>query len=69
MTGVVRAAGRLGGFFPLVMGLIYGALGNYMVGSCCSPRPRPRAAGVFTAIVVRRRAEQMAAAGTPAANR
>jgi NNP family nitrate/nitrite transporter-like MFS transporter len=69
VTGVVRAAGRLGGFFPLVMGLIYGALGNYMVGSCCSPRPRPRAAGVFTAIVVRRRAEQMAAAGTPAANR
>jgi hypothetical protein len=28
VTGVVRAAGRIGGFFPLVMGLVYGALGQ-----------------------------------------
>ena len=33
VTGVVGAAGGLGGFFPpLVMGVCYGALGNYLVG-------------------------------------
>ena len=33
VTGVVGAAGGLGGFFPpLVMGLVYGALGDYTVG-------------------------------------
>jgi MFS transporter, NNP family, nitrate/nitrite transporter len=33
VTGVVGAAGGLGGFFPpLVMGLVYGTLGGYAVG-------------------------------------
>jgi MFS transporter, NNP family, nitrate/nitrite transporter len=33
VTGLVGAAGGLGGFFPpLVMGLVYGALGDYTVG-------------------------------------
>ena len=64
VTGVVGAAGGLGGFFPpLVMGLVYGALGNYMVGFLLLAATAA-AAGVFTATVVRRRAEQQAAAGT-----
>jgi NNP family nitrate/nitrite transporter-like MFS transporter len=64
VTGVVGAAGGLGGFFPpLVMGLVYGALGNYMVGFLLLAATAA-AAGAFTATVVRRRAEQMAAAGT-----
>lgn len=69
VTGVVGAAGGLGGFFPpLVMGLVYGALGNYMSGFLLLAATAA-AAGVFTATVVRWRAEQMAAVGTPAANR
>jgi NNP family nitrate/nitrite transporter-like MFS transporter len=64
VTGVVGAAGGLGGFFPpLVMGLIYGALGNYMIGFLLLA-VTAAAAGVFTATVVRRRAEQQAAADT-----
>jgi nitrate/nitrite transporter NarK len=64
VTGVVGAAGGLGGFFPpLVMGLIYGALGNYMIGFLLLA-VTAAAAGVFAATVVRRRAEQQAAADT-----
>ena len=63
VTGVVGAAGGLGGFFPpLVMGVVYGALGNYTVGFLLLAATAA-AAGVFTATVVRRRAEQLAAAG------
>ena len=33
VTGIVGAAGGLGGFFPpLVMGIVYGAFGNYRLG-------------------------------------
>ena len=64
VTGVVGAAGGLGGFFPpLVMGLVYGALGGYTVGFVLLAATAA-AAGLFTATVVRRRAEQQAAAGT-----
>jgi NNP family nitrate/nitrite transporter-like MFS transporter len=56
VTGVVGAAGGLGGFFPpLVMGLVYGALGSYMVGFLLLALTAG-AAGLFTATVLRRRA-------------
>jgi NNP family nitrate/nitrite transporter-like MFS transporter len=56
VTGVVGAAGGLGGFFPpLVMGLVYGALNDYTVGYLLLAVTAAIAA-VFTATVVRRRA-------------
>ncbi len=55
VTGVVGAAGGLGGFFPpLVMGLVYGALGSYAVGFLLLA-VTAGAAGLFTATVLRRR--------------
>ena len=56
VTGVVGAAGGLGGFFPpLVMGLVYGSLGDYTVGYLLLAVTAAIAA-LFTATVVRRRA-------------
>ena len=56
VTGVVGAAGGLGGFFPpLVMGLVYGTLGNYMLGFLLLALTAA-AAGLFTTTVLRRRA-------------
>ena len=56
VTGVVGAAGGLGGFFPpLVMGLVYGALNDYTVGYLLLAATATIAA-IFTATVVRRRA-------------
>jgi MFS transporter, NNP family, nitrate/nitrite transporter len=58
VTGVVGAAGGLGGFFPpLVMGLVYGALDDYMVGYLLLALTAAIAA-VFTATVVRRSASR-----------
>lgn len=55
VTGVVGAAGGLGGFFPpLVMGLVYGALGGYTVGFALLAVTALGAA-LFTATVVRHR--------------
>ncbi|NMH97525.1 NarK/NasA family nitrate transporter [Pseudonocardia sp. K10HN5] len=62
VTGVVGAAGGLGGFFPpLVMGLAYGVRGDYTLGFLLLVATAT-AAGLFTASVVRRRAEQVPAA-------
>jgi MFS transporter, NNP family, nitrate/nitrite transporter len=56
VTGVVGAAGGLGGFFPpLVMGLVYGSLGSYALGFLLLAATAATAA-VFTATIVRRRA-------------
>lgn len=56
VTGVVGAAGGLGGFFPpLVMGLVYGSLDDYTVGYLLLAVTAAIAA-LFTATVVRRRA-------------
>lgn len=56
VTGVVGAAGGLGGFFPpLVMGLIYGALGDYTIGFLLLTATATIAAA-FTATAMRRRA-------------
>ena len=42
VTGVVGAAGGLGGFFPpLVMGAVYGTRAATPSASCCSPPPPP----------------------------
>ncbi|GEL20397.1 MFS transporter [Pseudonocardia asaccharolytica] len=55
VTGVVGAAGGLGGFFPpLVMGLVYGGMHDYTVGFLLLAATA-LVAGVFTAIVVHRR--------------
>jgi MFS transporter, NNP family, nitrate/nitrite transporter len=55
VTGVVGAAGGLGGFFPpLVMGAVYGLLGHYAVGFILLALTS-LAAALFTATVVRRR--------------
>jgi NNP family nitrate/nitrite transporter-like MFS transporter len=55
VTGVVGAAGGLGGFFPpLVMGLVYGALGDYTIGFVLLAATAATAA-LFTATTVRRR--------------
>jgi MFS transporter, NNP family, nitrate/nitrite transporter len=55
VTGVVGAAGGLGGFFPpLVMGLVYGALGDYTLGFVLLAATAAVAA-LFTATVVRGR--------------
>ena len=56
VTGVVGAAGGLGGFFPpLVMGLVYGVLADYTVGFLLLAATAA-AAGAFTATRMRRRA-------------
>jgi MFS transporter, NNP family, nitrate/nitrite transporter len=56
VTGVVGAAGGLGGFFPpLVMGLVYGTLGGYGVGFALLA-VTALAAALFTATVVAHRA-------------
>uniref|UniRef100_UPI0030D186DE MFS transporter n=1 Tax=Pseudonocardia sp. D17 TaxID=882661 RepID=UPI0030D186DE len=56
VTGVVGAAGGLGGFFPpLVMGLVYGLTGDYLVGFLLLAATAATAAAV-TATAVRRRA-------------
>jgi MFS transporter, NNP family, nitrate/nitrite transporter len=56
VTGVVGAAGGLGGFFPpLVMGLVYGLLQDYTVGFLLLALTAAAAAG-YTATAVRRRA-------------
>ena len=60
VTGVVGAARGLGGFFPpLVMGAVYGATGGYLLGFLLLAATAA-AAGVFTATVVRHRAEHAA---------
>lgn len=56
VTGVVGAAGGLGGFFPpLVMGAVYGATGSYLLGFVLLAATAAGAA-TLTATVVRRRA-------------
>lgn len=56
VTGVVGAAGGLGGFFPpLVMGLVYGLTGSYLIGFLLLAATAA-GAGAVTATVVRRRA-------------
>ena len=63
VTGVVGAAGGLGGFFPpLVMGLVYGSLGSYTLGFLLLAATAA-AAGVVTATIVRRRAEAATPSG------
>ncbi|HZG90568.1 MAG TPA: MFS transporter [Pseudonocardia sp.] len=60
VTGVVGAAGGLGGFFPpLVMGVVYSALGSYAVGLLLLAATAA-AAGVFAATVLRNRASSAA---------
>ncbi|MCE3554091.1 MFS transporter [Pseudonocardia sp. RS11V-5] len=56
VTGVVGAAGGLGGFFPpLVMGLVYGLTGSYFVGFLLLAATAA-GAGVVSGTAVRRRA-------------
>ncbi|WP_425266014.1 MFS transporter [Amycolatopsis tolypomycina] len=56
VTGVVGAAGGLGGFFPpLVMGAVYSATGAYLLGFVLLAATAA-GAGVLTATVIRRRA-------------
>lgn len=56
VTGVVGAAGGLGGFFPpLVMGLVYGLTGSYLIGFLLLAATAG-GAGALTATVVRRQA-------------
>jgi NNP family nitrate/nitrite transporter-like MFS transporter len=63
VTGVVGAAGGLGGFFPpLVMGLVYGSLGSYALGFLLLAATAATA-GVFTATIVKRRAAAVRPAG------
>jgi NNP family nitrate/nitrite transporter-like MFS transporter len=55
VTGLVGAAGGLGGFFPpLVMGLVYGVLGDYSLGFVLLALTAATA-GVLTATALRRR--------------
>jgi NNP family nitrate/nitrite transporter-like MFS transporter len=62
VTGVVGAAGGLGGFFPpLVMGLVYGATGDYSLGYVLLA-VTAAAAGALTTTAVRRRVEERATA-------
>ena len=63
VTGVVGAAGGLGGFFPpLVMGAVYGASGSYTIGF--PPLAATAAAACsFTATVLRSRTPKPAPAG------
>lgn len=67
VTGVVGAAGGLGGFFPpLVMGAVYGATGSYLIGFLLLAATAA-AAGTFTATVLRHRAHQPTTAPEPSA--
>lgn len=62
VTGLVGAAGGLGGFFPpLVMGLVYGVMGDYSVGYILLAITAA-AAGALTTTAVRRRVEERATA-------
>jgi NNP family nitrate/nitrite transporter-like MFS transporter len=62
VTGLVGAAGGLGGFFPpLVMGLVYGAMGDYSVGYILLAITAA-ATGALTTTAVRRRVEERATA-------
>ncbi|MHA6620698.1 MFS transporter [Pseudonocardia sp. DLS-67] len=55
VTGLVGAAGGLGGFFPpLVMGLVYGVLGDYSLGFVLLALTAA-VAGALTVTVLRRR--------------
>lgn len=55
VTGMVGAAGGLGGFFPpLVMGLVFGALGDYTVGFLLLAATAATAAA-FTATAMQKR--------------
>lgn len=55
VTGIVGAAGGMGGFFPpLIMGAIYGATGGYLWGLLLLSGTAAGAA-VFTVTVIRRR--------------
>jgi MFS transporter, NNP family, nitrate/nitrite transporter len=63
VTGVVGAAGGLGGFVPpLVMGVIYGALGSYALGLALLALVAA-ATGVFTRVVVARSADAARSTG------
>jgi MFS transporter, NNP family, nitrate/nitrite transporter len=62
VTGVVGAAGGLGGFFPpLVMGAVSGALGSYTVGFLLLAATAATA-GAFTATTMRHCAQQLSTA-------
>ncbi|TDC93898.1 NarK/NasA family nitrate transporter [Actinomadura sp. 7K507] len=62
VTGVVGAAGGLGGFVPpLVMGALWGSLGSYRIGLLLLAIVAA-AAGVFTATAVKRAAASRATA-------
>jgi NNP family nitrate/nitrite transporter-like MFS transporter len=62
VTGLVGAAGGLGGFIPpLVMGLVYGATGDYSLGYVLLAITAS-AAGALTTTAVRRRVEERATA-------
>ena len=64
VTGVVGAAGGLGGFFPpLVMGAVYGASGNYTIGFLLLAATAAAACS-FTATAIRNRTQQSAPAGS-----
>lgn len=65
VTGLVGAAGGLGGFFPpLVMGAVYGTLGDYSVGFVLLA-VTAAVAGALTAVAVRRRVEAAAVGDGP----
>ncbi|MGD9988522.1 MFS transporter [Pseudonocardia sp.] len=65
VTGVVGAAGGLGGFFPpLVMGLVHGLTSSYLVGFVLLAATSATAAAA-TATAVRRRASVGARAAQP----
>lgn len=58
VTGVVGAAGGLGGFFPpLVMGLIFGLTGTYLLGFLLLAATAA-SAGAMTAVITRRPATE-----------
>ncbi|MGD9527767.1 MAG: MFS transporter, partial [Pseudonocardia sp.] len=58
VTGVVGAAGGLGGFFPpLVMGAVYGTVGDYTPGYLLLALTAA-AAGIYTSTVMRQRAQR-----------
>nr|WP_092888108.1 MFS transporter [Actinopolymorpha cephalotaxi] len=66
VTGLVGAAGGLGGFFPpLVMGTVYGLMADYSWGYILLA-VTAAAAAAFTATMVRRRVATVAPADQPA---
>jgi MFS transporter, NNP family, nitrate/nitrite transporter len=65
VTGVVGAAGGLGGFFPpLVMGSVYGATGSYLIGFLLLAATAATAATVTGTAVRHRAAATATAAGS-----